>query len=71
MDRENLLKLKEILDEIAVGNVPSDEELDYDPVAIDMYDTIFRLKAVMEDYGFDSNQWGNLWKKECKNSLRF
>lgn len=52
MDRENLVKLKALLDEILGDNEPTDEELDFDDKAIEMYAEMHNLKQAMEELGF-------------------
>lgn len=52
MDRENLVKLKTLIDLIIHGNPPNDEELDYDDKAIGMYHYMVKLQKAMEEYGF-------------------
>lgn len=52
MDRENLIKIKELIDELIGENEPTDEELDYDDNAIQMYADLHNLKESMENYGF-------------------
>ena len=51
MDRENLIKIKELIDELIGENEPTDEELDYDDNAIQMYADLHNLKESMENYG--------------------
>lgn len=52
MDREKLLKIKELIDELIGDNEPTDEELDYDDDAIQMYADLHNLKESMENMGF-------------------
>ncbi len=53
MDRNKLLELKEVLDDILpTGEAPTDEDLDFDEDAIEMYSAIANLIAAMENYGF-------------------
>ena len=51
MDRDKLRIIKTLLDEILMTE-PSDEELDYDDAAIDMYADLHNLKESMEQLGF-------------------
>ena len=51
MDWEKLRKIKELIDELLGDNKPSDEELDYDDDAIEMYADLHNLKASMEQLG--------------------
>lgn len=51
MDWEKLHKIKELIDELIGTNEPTDEELDYDEYAIDMYADLHNLKESMERVG--------------------
>ena len=52
MDREKLIKIKELIDGIiSEGNEPTDEELDFDDDAIEMYAEMHNLKEAMEKCG--------------------
>lgn len=51
MDLENLKQIKTLIDGIIGENEPSDEDLDYDELAIQMYADLHNLKESMEDYG--------------------
>lgn len=52
MDWENLKKIKELVNEVLGENEPTDEELDYDDDAIEMYAELHNLKEAMEQMGF-------------------
>lgn len=52
MDWENLRKIKEFIDEVIGENEPTDEELNYDDDAIQMYADLHNLKESMERMGF-------------------
>ena len=51
MDWETLARIKELIDEIIGENEPTDEELDYDEDAIEMYADLHNLKESMEQMG--------------------
>lgn len=51
MDLEKLRKIKELVDELIGENEPTDEELDYDDDAINMYAALHNLKESMECMG--------------------
>ena len=51
MDWEKLMKIKELIDELLGENEPTDEDLDYDDDAIDVYDELHNLKESMERIG--------------------
>ena len=52
MDREKLSQVKKLVDELIGENEPTDEELDYDDDAIEMYAELHNLKEAMERMGF-------------------
>jgi hypothetical protein len=52
MDREKLIALKALLDELLGENEPSDEELGFDDDAIEMYAEMHNLRKAMETLGF-------------------
>ena len=52
MNREKLAQLKELLDEMLGNNEPSDEDLDFDEDAIEIYAEMHNLKEALEQYGF-------------------
>ena len=51
MDWENLRKIKVLVDEVLGDNEPTDEELDYDDYAIEMYAELHNLREAMERMG--------------------
>lgn len=51
MDWEKLVKVKFLIDELIGENEPTDEELDYDDDAIEMYAELHNLKEAMERIG--------------------
>ena len=51
MDWEKLNKLKRLIDELIGENEPTDEELDFDDDAIEMYADLHNLKESMERIG--------------------
>lgn len=52
MDKEKLVELKELLDELIGENEPSDEDLDFDEDAIEMYAAMHNLREAMEQCGY-------------------
>ena len=52
MDREKLNELKTLVDQLLGENEPSDEDLDFDDDAIQMYADLHNLKESMERMGF-------------------
>lgn len=52
MDRRELNKLKELLESLIGENEPTEEELDFDDNAIEMYAAMHNLKEAMEQCGF-------------------
>ncbi len=51
--QRKLIKIKELIDGIiSEGNEPTDEELDFDDDAIEMYAEMHNLKEAMEKNGF-------------------
>ena len=52
MDREKLNELKTLVDQLIGENEPSDEDLDFDDDAIQMYADLHSLKESMERGGF-------------------
>ena len=52
MDREKLIEIKELIDDLLIGNEPTDEELNYDDDIIEMYHYLSKLKEAMEQCGF-------------------
>ena len=56
MDWEKLRKIKELIDEILGENEPTDEELDYDDDAIQVYADLHNLKESMERMGLLEEQ---------------
>lgn len=60
MDWEKLRKIKKLIDELIGPNEPTDEELDYDDDAIQMYADLHNLKESMESMGIQC------YKKEMK-----
>ena len=51
MDWKNLKKIKELIDELIGENEPTDEELDYDDDAIEVYAELHNLKEALENIG--------------------
>lgn len=51
MDREKLMQIAELLDEVLGENEPSDEELGYDEDAIELYDCLHDLREAMRNVG--------------------
>lgn len=51
MDWDNLKKIKELIDELIGENEPTDEELDYDDDAIEVYAELHNLKEALENIG--------------------
>lgn len=51
MDWDNLKKIKELIDELIGENEPTDEELDYDEDAIEVYAELHNLKEALENIG--------------------
>lgn len=51
MDWEKLSMVKALIDELLGDNEPSDEDLDYDDDAIEMYAELHNLKEAMERIG--------------------
>lgn len=51
MDWKNLKKIKELVDELIGENEPTDEELDYDDDAIEIYAELHNLKEALENIG--------------------
>lgn len=51
MDWEKLMKVKGLIDELLGENEPSDEDLDYDDDAIEVYAELHNLKEAMERMG--------------------
>lgn len=51
MDREKIVRLKEILDEFG-ENKPTAEDLNYGNDSIELYDQIFQLKEALENIGY-------------------
>ena len=51
MDWEKLKALKAILDDLIGDGEPTDEELDYDDDAIEVYAEMHNLKEAMENMG--------------------
>ena len=51
MDWDNLKKIKELIDELIGENEPTDEELDYDDNAIEVYAELHNLKEALENIG--------------------
>ena len=51
MDWENLKKIKALVDELIGENEPTDEELDYDDDAIEVYAELHNLKEALENIG--------------------
>lgn len=52
MDREKLVALKALLNELIPDGAPSEQALDYDTAAVNMYAAMETLKDAMEYYGF-------------------
>ena len=51
MDWENLKKIKVLVDKLIGENEPTDEELDYDDDAIEVYAELHNLKQALENIG--------------------
>ena len=51
MDREKIIELKKLLDSLVGNGVPSEEDLDFDEDAIEMYDAMQNLLETIEEYG--------------------
>ena len=51
MDWEKLIKINELVDELIGENEPTDEELDYDDDAIEVYAELHNLKEALENIG--------------------
>ena len=51
MDWDNLTKIKELIDKLIGENEPTDEELDYDEDAIEVYVQLHNLKEALENIG--------------------
>ena len=51
MDWDNLKKIKKLVDELIGENEPTDEELDYDEDAIEVYVQLHNLKEALENIG--------------------
>ena len=52
MDFEKLRKIYSLIDELIGESEPTDEELDFDDDAIQMYADLHNLKESMENMGF-------------------
>ena len=52
MDTKYVIQIKEILDKFLPANRPTDEELDYDDMAIEVYDCMYNLKEAIENFGY-------------------
>lgn len=52
MDKEKIIALKNLLEELIGKNEPSDEDLDFDEDAIEMYAAMHDLMEAIEECGF-------------------
>lgn len=52
MDRANLLKISDIIDEMVGENWPTEDELNYDDDYIEIYQCLRNLKNALKNIGF-------------------